>query len=304
MNHFYKISVCIIAFIFCFLSYAGKVTEQAYQPVKIPAEIQKNIPENIDFIGVVEATGLPIILMKKNIRREMKKHFYLEQIKFSDILNRYYIFGSTEHGYCGILVLSSGQNAKGLFQSLSARLKKKDGTSKVSENFAVSEKEKLFFKLLSDDILLISINETNPERYASKNPAPIIEKLEFLHMAELYCKGDPKKIPIVRNYISTVPDIPGFKEARMAFNIIAMCLNAEFVFPTQEDAEKSLLVLEHFQKKISSKYPTFSLTFDRKICNDTIKLTFSDQFFLLMKRIVKDPDFQLLLQKKQSKKDL
>ena len=292
-----KIILSVISCIFCFFSNAGESSEQAYPPTKIPEEIRQYIPENIDYIGIVNGNSLPVIFMKKNIVREMKKHFYLQKIKFPDVLNRYYIFGSTEKGYCGILIFSSDQRAKRLYQSFTERMKEKDKSADVTDEFAVSIKEKLFFKLCSDDILLISIDETDPERYVSKNPAPIFNKIETSNIAELYCKGNPKKIPIIREYIANVPDIPGFKEVRMVFKVLTMTLNADFVFPSQKEAEETLLRLDKIQEKIALIYPDFSSTYNWQLCNKTITFTCLNSFFNAVKRIIKDPEYKNLFQK-------
>ena len=304
MKYFCKITFCVICCLLCFLSYAGEILKPACLPVKIPAEILQYIPENIDYIGIVDGTSLPILFMKKNITREMNKHFYLQKIKFSDALNKYYIFGSTEQEYCGILIFSSKQNAKRLFQSLAGQLKEKDAAAEFSEDFAVSAKEKLFFKLCSDDILLISFDETNPERYAGKTPSPILSKLEFSHIAEIYCKGNPKKIPIIRNYISNVPDIPGFKEIRMVFKVLTMSLNADFVFPSQKEAEKTFQRLDKVQEIIALKYPDFFSTFNRKMCNETITFYCSKKFFTAVKCIVKDPEYKDWFKKNKKHREL
>ena len=135
-----KILFAVILSVFCIISKADNSD-------KIPAEVQEKIPENIDYIGFVDGTTFSFRMMKKPILAEVQQYSYFQEVDFSVLLNRYYIFGSTVQDYYGVIVFSRNGNAKRFFQMLNIQLRKKDAGAVVTENFATSTKEKLFFKL-------------------------------------------------------------------------------------------------------------------------------------------------------------
>lgn len=296
MKYVLKLFLIIISFIFCLESTAndkpGKtVPENVFAPLTIPEEVWTKIPENIDFIGHADGTRLPILLMKKKIKQELKKHFYLQGLKYYDIANKYYLFGSTKRGYCGLIILSSNQEAGKIFQVLTSRIKEKH-TIKINGTYAVSAKEKLLLNLYSENLLLIVLGETDLKKFVSRKSSPILKELSSSHISSAYFKGDFRKTPFFQDYALDIPELYGFKEARMVFNLITISMDSEFVFSDPGEAAKVSSILEQTIQLISGKYPDFRSTIIKNTFQDTIRFSFSNKFFSAVKRIAKDPEFR------------
>ena len=178
---------------------------------------------------------------------------------------------------------------------LNIQLRKKDAGAVITENFATSTKEKLFFKLYTNDLLLISQNEMQPERYKCSKPSRLLKELTYSYIFEVYSKFDPKKIPIFYDYISGVPTLPGFKETRMMFSLSSLNLEFSYKYSSNKDAEQKFRKLESSLKKIAVKYPKFPSTFSRKLRKDTIHFSLSKPFFPAARQIVHDPAYQSFL---------
>ena len=295
MNRFLKIIFIAVFFSAFCVSDAKGIFKCGWMKKKIPAEIQNRIPEDIDYIGRFDGTGTSVRLLKKTIMKEVSRYYFLQGVEFLDLRNRYYFFGSTTQGYCGILVQGKKKSAKRLFNNLVIQLKKKAPDTVVSKNYAVSKKEQLLFHLFSDDLLLISIDDIKLARYQSQTPPPILKELNTSVLVSIYCKGDPRKIPGLRDYISGIPVIPGFKEVRMVLKLVNLTLYFDFVFPTAGEAEKTSQQMDNILDKVAARHPKFPSTFSKKLIKSTIHLALPRRFFKAAKTVLKDPEYQEVL---------
>ncbi|MBE6404672.1 MAG: hypothetical protein E7040_01465 [Lentisphaerae bacterium] len=302
MKYILKLVLIIISFTFCLETTANNipqktVPDKVFTPLTIPEEVWTKIPEDIDFIGHADGTRLPILLMKRKIKQELKKYDFLRGLKYYEIANKYYLFGSAKHGYCGLLIHSSNLEAQKIFHVLTTRIKTKHDI-KINGRYAVWAKEKLVFYLYSENLLLISFGEKDLKKFTAEKPSPIFKELSSTHIASAYCKSNLVKIPLIRDYVLTIPELYEFKEARMFFQLLPFSVNSEFVFSSQKKAENISSAFENIIKEIAVKYPDFPSAINRSICKETIKLSVSTEFFSAVKKIAKDPELRKLFQNK------
>ena len=270
-----------------------KNIEKASFRSNIRSDIQKTIPENIDFIAYCNGRLFPSKAIAGMVQRNFGDYPHFKSAIPEILRNKCYIFASVEGKFCGLLVESKSGDAKKIFQRHFIQLKKEikdlEEKKEQEQTYLISGKEKLLFFLINKNLLLLSVGEIDISKFKNNKRSPMLSNIDTGNIISAYFNRNILNDPMADRYLKYCPELKKIEYGKISYAFLSPSIDADLKFQDSESAVEFFNQLNTLLKLTDIKFPGFSSSFSRvlQINTNTLHFSFYMDFIVTVEKVVK-----------------